>query len=226
MWAIGRSWHRSIRRRLPSTVSGALRCVTGLVLFGRERLCRNSHSRAEDQPVYFSPASSTSIPTTASRRCSRDEISLWKRGSQRCWPPDCLSGRASPRWRWLIRRDPNPSQPVESRCRESIGLRHPACDRVCTVQSYPGMSRTRVENLCRIATGGRGFSTVAGRVSGVGGNGAIRSRTMTAASQIRLPPTSPMSRGCCQVVWGTAAFGCSRPSHGAVGQAVRRSSAT
>ena len=30
-WAIGRLWHRSIRRRLPSTVRGALRCVTGLV---------------------------------------------------------------------------------------------------------------------------------------------------------------------------------------------------
>nr|WP_143538779.1 AMP-binding protein [Rhodococcus erythropolis] len=53
-----------MRRRLPSTVSGALRCVTGLVLFGRERLCRNSHSYVEDQPVYFSPASATSIPTT------------------------------------------------------------------------------------------------------------------------------------------------------------------
>ncbi len=65
-WAIGRLWHRSTSRRLPSTVSGALRCVTGLVLFGRERLCRNSHSYAEDQPVYFSPASTTSIPTTVS----------------------------------------------------------------------------------------------------------------------------------------------------------------
>eukprot|EP01133_Synstelium_polycarpum_P024463 gene24463-29341_t len=30
-WAIGRLWQRSIKRRLPSTVSGALRCVTGLV---------------------------------------------------------------------------------------------------------------------------------------------------------------------------------------------------
>ena len=35
-----------------------------MVLLARERLCRNSHSRAEDQPVYFSPTSATSIHTT------------------------------------------------------------------------------------------------------------------------------------------------------------------
>ena len=57
-WAIGRVRHRSIKRRLPFTVSGALGCHR-LVLLGRERLCRNSHSFGEDQPVDFSPASAT-----------------------------------------------------------------------------------------------------------------------------------------------------------------------
>lgn len=47
--------------------NGALRCLTGRVLLPRERLCRNFRSRAEDQPVYFSPASATSTPTTISR---------------------------------------------------------------------------------------------------------------------------------------------------------------
>ncbi len=58
------------------TVSGALPCVTALILLDRERPCRNSHSRADDQPVYFSPASATSIPTTIRRRRTQRYASI------------------------------------------------------------------------------------------------------------------------------------------------------
>ena len=145
MWAIGRSWHRSIRRRLPSTVSGALRCVTGLVLFGRERLCRNSHSRAEDQPVYFSPASSTSIPTTVSRvssvgvtdrgRPPRPRSAACRIGRKRASPEGATEPFVADIW------------DGQSRSFSPTHFRHSHRSRPLKLANNPALSSTRVRRV-------------------------------------------------------------------------------
>ena len=76
---VGRVRHRSTRRRLPSTVSGASRCVTGLIALLLMVCFATSIPPWKDRSVYFAPASATSSPATLSGSAPSGEPGLLNR---------------------------------------------------------------------------------------------------------------------------------------------------